>query len=654
MTFKHFAENVNVRFNEMSKGELFTTDLGDDIFEQYLSFFPEGTNPHYRERTEHDCNCCKNFIRRIGSLVSIENGKVISVWHDHKQAEYPYNIVGEKMNELVRNAGIVSVFRTKERQYGAKETPDNHENKMWNHFWGVVNARHFNSKPDEARGHINSTVQVFARGMAELTVSSFNTVLDLINNDGLYRGAEHKATVQNLLNLKLEYDKAPDKGIFMWENFNLPAARGRNTVIGTLLVDISEGVDLEKAVRTFEAKVAPHNYKRPTAVITQKMVEDASAKLKELNLESAIHRRHATMRDMSVNNVLFVDNKAREKMKDGIAGLLADSVKTPEHKIHSSQDIRIEEFVSLALPNAIGIKVLLKNSQLSKFVSMTGSDGDERPFKWNNNFAWAYDGDVTDSIKERVKAAGGRVENAQLRVSLAWFNTDDLDLHCISPQEGHIYYGTKKNVLDVDMNVGGESTSPVENMSWVSTPKDGTYTFRVDMFTKRNTDNIGYTLEVECAGQIWVYNSNAGPVRAANDLEIVMKGGKVESIKARHGLTSSTRSQEKWGVKTETLVDVDAVLLSPNHWDGQDIGSRHWFFILKDCKNPDPVRGIFNEYLRPEFEQHRKVFEVLGSKTKCAFSEEQLSGVGFTKGRNNTLQVIVEYTGFTKTYNIIF
>jgi hypothetical protein len=53
-------------------------------------------------------------------------------------------------------------------------------------------------------------------------------------------------------------------------------------------------------------------------------------------------------------------------------------------------------------------------------------------FKWPNNFCWSYAGELADSIKERVKRAGGAVDG-DLRCSLSWFNYDDLDLHLIEP-----------------------------------------------------------------------------------------------------------------------------------------------------------------------------------------------------------------------------
>ena len=73
--------------------------------------------------------------------------------------------------------------------------------------------------------------------------------------------------------------------------------------------------------------------------------------------------------------------------------------------------------------------------------------------------------------------------------------------------------------------------------------------------------------------------------------------------------------------------------------------------MLKGCKNPNPVRGIYNEFLRPDLEKHRKVFEVLGAKTKCQPTEQQISGVGFSTSRGDAVTVVVNGA---RAYNINF
>ena len=108
--------------------------------------------------------------------------------------------------------------------------------------------------------------------------------------------------------------------LFVRENLVDRNARFRNTAIGTLLVDRADGMDMEQAVKAFETKVAPMNSKRPTSVITQKLVEQAVQNLTDLGLGGAIYRRYAGLSDVSVNDVLFVDNDTRAKMKGGISG----------------------------------------------------------------------------------------------------------------------------------------------------------------------------------------------------------------------------------------------------------------------------------------------------------------------------------------------
>ena len=82
MNFIDFKNAVAKQFDLMCKQpELFrTTASKDDMWDTYLASFPEGTNPIYRERTEYDCNCCKNFIRKVGNVIAIIDGRPVSIW----------------------------------------------------------------------------------------------------------------------------------------------------------------------------------------------------------------------------------------------------------------------------------------------------------------------------------------------------------------------------------------------------------------------------------------------------------------------------------------------------------------------------------------------------------------------------------------------
>ncbi|MGR2462374.1 hypothetical protein ACUX4R_26210, partial [Salmonella enterica] len=82
-------------------------------------------------------------------------------------------------------------------------------------------------------------------------------------------------------------------------------------------------------------------------------------------------------------------------------------------------------------------------------------------------------------------------------------------------------------------------------------------------------------------------------------------------------------------------------------------GNKHVFFILEGCANPEGTRGFYNEYLKPELDKHRKVFEMLGSKMKVQPNENQLSGLGFSTTQRN--HVFVKVSGaFNRTVKVIF
>lgn len=659
--FPVFAKNVHNRLQQMSKQEMFVVSTAD-IYATYLAAFPQGTNPIFRSRTEHDCSCCKQFIRSFGRTIAIVNGKRQSVWGDGSGLPYPYNEVAAQMNALVQQAPIESVFRTKERRYGAETTVEmmGDTSHIWHHFHGVVASGHYSATPDKDCGDKNTTAHLLRRGLEELTVSAVDEVIDLIANGNLYRGSEFLPQVKGFRALQSEYQSAPDRDLMIWANVGAAAARFRNSAIGTLVQDLSSGMEIEQAVRAFETKVAPTNYKRPKALVTPKMVNDALTVLADLGLETAVERRLARFSDMSVNDVLFVDNSVQGAMRDGLRAVLMASA-TPKRQQKAGPSVSIEDFAARILPNAKNLSLHLQNSHLSNFVSLTAPQHADsgRLFKWDNGFAWSYDGDVADSIKERVKRAGGNT-NAALRVSLAWDNYDDLDIHAFTPNRGHIYFGNRLGVLDVDKNAPGTSLTrePVENLSWAK-PADGGYRIEVNNYNKRETQNSGFTLEIECGGKIQRFSCRLNPAtgRTIKCISFTMRQGVLADLQViDHALQGGNIPTEKWGITTQSDVRVNALINSPNHWAGSGgVGAKHWFFILDGCRNPDGARGLYNEFLRSELEPQRRVFELLGSKMRCQPQEDQMSGVGFTAGRGDRVGVTVGGAdGSNRTYEINF
>lgn len=268
-------------------------------------------------------------------------------------------------------------------------------------------------------------------------------------------------------------------------------------------------------------------------------------------------------------------------------------------------------------------------------------------FKWSNKFSWSYNGEVADSIKERVKKAGGKVEG-DLCCRLAWFNYDDLDLHMIEPDRNEIYYSNKGisrcgGMLDVDMNAGhGHTRTPVENIFYSSRAKmkEGIYRLFVHNYRKREMANIGFVAEIDILGTVYQFSytqniADRAVVQVAN-IEYTVKNG----FRIIKSLPHSQIVGTAWGLQTNNFHQVSAITLSPNYWGPRGAGNKHFFFLLKNCINDGTARGFYNEFLKEELNAHRKVFEVVGSKLKFSSAEadqDQLSGLGFSSTQRNSL-----------------
>lgn len=681
--FKDFVKAIQKNLQQMSKdsSRLFTVNVDtEELYNLYLDSFPAGTNEIYRERREYDCSCCRHFIRDVGNVVSIKNGELHTIWGINPVSDDKYNVVAAALDAYVKQKAVLGVFLKKEKRIG---TPENREmlptgkiNKYEHFFVDLPEICIFK----ECYGHtlegdlsqFRDVRNVFKRSLDEISKEAVDTVLELIAQNSLYKGAEWKKQLTEFKNYQKEYGKLTDeqKELWIWEKSIAAGAvigKIRNHSIGTLLVNISEGMDLDLAVRKYEQIVAPVNYKRPKAIFTKKMFEDAKKTITELGYMDSLQRRFATLDDITVNNILF-SNKDAAKRITGAMDLfdeMEQDVAIDPKRFSKVEEISAEDFIKNVLPVAKELEVYLENKHIQNMVSLIAPEvADAKTmFKWNNGMSWAYTGNITDSdIKENVKAAGGSVTGI-VRFSIQWNDgngkdNSDLDAHCLEPQGGdHIYFSHKISrytggELDIDItdpiyqckSNGGVA---VENITYPSKErmKPGTYKFYVNQYSFRNSQ--GFKAEVEVNGEIHSYEYNT-PVRGNVDVaEVILdQSGNFKVVDKLPG-NCATISKDVWGIKTLQFTPVSVVCYSPNYWDEQKgIGHQHLFFMLKDCINPEEPNGYYNEFLKPELEQHRRVFEALGAKAHVKDVDDQLSGVGFSLTKRNDL--IIKVKGATE------
>ena len=673
MDFVKFKKQLNKQFAEMAKGELFKTDVTkDQLWDTYIGSFPEGTNPIYVEKTEHDCNCCKSFIRKAGNVVSIVDGELVSIWDIELEDEY--QVVADAMSTLVKSAAIRDIFLNDEHNLGTDHNHAFHTGIRWEHFHFKLPSKFVMGEGSIAykRGIARDTKNVFQRGLDDITMAAAEIVVELSDQKTICRGEEHMPAVERFIKHKIAYDKLPEehRSNYCWlvaakeyKTHNGGSVRINNNLIGTVLNDISEGKDLEHCVRAFNKKNAPGNFKHPKTIATPAMIEKAQKRIKELGYMPSLPRRFAVLGDITVNNLRYVDRETRKEMDvfDELIQSAPDKVKN----LDKVEEVTIENFMQNILPKAEELEVRFENRHASNLMSLIAPVNSDAPnlLKWDNNFSWAYTGNVTDSMKEHVKAAGGKVDG-DMRFSIIWNEEGedpsiDFDAHVHEPNGNHIYYQKVKErqlssaMLDVDNTQPGAKIA-VENVAWINKNniQKGRHKFNVHNYSNRASKG-GFRAEIEYLGTVYEY-VHSEPLGGKETVQVAVGQFSDEfGLEIITSMPSTKSTKEVWGINTEKFHKVNAVMDSPNYWDDNKTGNRHLFFMLEGCNNPDRARGLYNEFLNEELYKDRKVFEMLGNKMRTEHSDEQLSGLGFSSTLHNDIIVRVKGS-FTRELRIKF
>ena len=118
------VKKLQEQFDKMcATGKLFRSKVsGQELWDIYISSFKKEDNPVFRDpnSTLHNCNLCKNFIRRYGNIVAVdENYELMSIFDISSPGEYQNSMenISKKLKSSMSIVLIHPLFLN-QKEYG--------------------------------------------------------------------------------------------------------------------------------------------------------------------------------------------------------------------------------------------------------------------------------------------------------------------------------------------------------------------------------------------------------------------------------------------------------------------------------------------------------------------------------------------------------
>ena len=666
--YKDYEKAIINNFNhKVDKNTLvFKTDAAN-LWETYLSNLSKDSQTHY------DCNACRSFVERYGNLVVVlDDGTIESaIWEDKDIPKF-FKKSTDELRRVVNKSRITAVFVPEQTTLGIPKTG------VWTHLSVSVPREMVNKYKSRTKtaGQImaekTEEYRMLNRAIVKYDIETVNKVVALAESGTLYRGEKVLTNAQWFKQLKEDVantDNSRARENIIWcyvASAPTGFAHVSSSMIGTLLDDMADGMDTRLIASRFKDKMDPAVHGRSQSAPTAGGIAQAEKLIEQLGIADSLERRYARLEEIPEEHKLWVNNSAIKEMKTtakkqtggGVFGGI-----TPKGKTTTTTSDGIDlpttimtysKFARTVLPGVTNLEVKIDNPNHLMALVTAANEGSENILQWNNPFSWYYHGGIDAEMKRRVEEAGGRYENNIIRCSLLWNSYSDLDIHCVTPDRTHIYYGHKEDRfggnLDIDMNAGGkQSDKPVENIRWSRRAPEGHYKFYVYNYSDRNGRHNPYKVELEINGVVHSVEGVAtGTGYEKTAFEFDYNHGEVHNLK---GAESSSTVTEDWNVDSE-FVKVNAIVESPNLWGDKQVkhvGS-HTFFILDGVKDTSEGkgRGFFNETLKSELYEIRKTLEAYTAQTPIEGTEDATAcGVGYSD--QNDWNLILKVTKGTST-----
>lgn len=295
-----FAEFARGAAQPRHSAELVWSTDPTGLWEEYLDAFPEA------HRKYHDCRCCRKFVERYGSLVTInQHGDVQSVfWNDGGvDAVTYYGRVAAKMRRLIARKTPIRPFfdpgegdRSGVHTWGVSYTAAGYNTGAHHHWYGVPHAAWRKTGQEDHAGAVEQGVKAVntaLRGTRDVVARA----QELIRLGRVPRAEKISPVVDALAAIHAVpwqplRETHRDNVIRYWLGRVPSLCHLRSSVAFTFIEDLNaEGADV--AVAKLSAKVDGTVYMRPTEAPAAQTLERAEALFVEKGYDRSLARRWA-------------------------------------------------------------------------------------------------------------------------------------------------------------------------------------------------------------------------------------------------------------------------------------------------------------------------------------------------------------------------
>ena len=374
---------------------LFTTDA-TDLYATFLENLPAARRQHY------ECRACRKFVDRFGGLVSIdESGMPMPLlWgREGAAAAASSDFFGDAILALAERAikaRVTGVFLSSESTWGLAEnaSPKSpNSDGRWHHMH-VQPTRVMIHRP----GALLTSEQVAAeklqdygtlsRGLAEFSSALVQQAFTMLSTGALYRSEKCIEVAKWLLALHEARDATKHKirkENLVWRAVALAPpgfCHVRSTMIGALLTDLEAGKPFNEIKASFDSKLSPIQYQRPTSAPTDGQLAAAEKVIEKLASAGALRRRYATLEDVDPH-AIWLPKAIHAEIQDSIFGHLkakkSSTIDIP------AQSMTWDKFSWTVLQAAERVELLVPHVAGPYFAFVTASDPAAAPIlQWDH------------------------------------------------------------------------------------------------------------------------------------------------------------------------------------------------------------------------------------------------------------------------------